>query len=251
MMKLKLRIRLCFLKRKGFNLSAESIFITGTDTGIGKTIITGLLLKFFRSKGVNAITQKWIQTGNVGVSEDIEEHFKIAGINGIDVKEKYKDIVPYIFSLPASPHLAAQEEDVVIDKEKIRESLTRLKKEFDTVLVEGSGGFLVPISNEYLLADLVTEEKMPVLIVSRNKLGAINHTLLTVQAVKKRGLKILGIVFNRIDKNTNEKVAVDNMKIVEDITGEKVFGEIKNIDDDEKLYEEFVPIADKIFSEWR
>ena len=225
----------------------NSIFITGTDTGVGKTIVTGLLLKFLRCQKINAVTQKWVQTGNSKISEDIEKHFKIAGTHADKVHKNYSDMVPYIFSLAASPHLAAREENSLISKKKIKESFLRLKKEFDIVIVEGTGGFLVPINSEYLLADLVREVKMPVLIVVGNKLGAINHTLLTVEAIKNRNLKILGIVFNRTENELSDKIALDNVKIIKDITGENVFGEIKYNEDTEKLYEEFIPIADKMF----
>jgi len=229
----------------------SSIFITGTDTGIGKTVVAGMLLKFFRKNNINAITQKWVQTGNIEFSEDIENHFKIADIDVDKVHRKYRDMVPYIFPLVASPHLAAQEENSLIDKKKIKESFLRLRKEFDIVIVEGTGGFLVPINSEYLLADLVKEEKIPVLIVVGNKLGAINHTLLTVEAIKRRKLKILGIMFNRIDNELEDKIALDNMKIIKEITGENVFGEIKYNKNIEELYEEFISIAEKIFGKCR
>ena len=166
----------------------NSIFITGTDTGVGKTLITGLLARFFAEKENNVITQKWIQTGSRDFSEDIETHLKIMG-RSKDVISGLEDFVsPYTYTFPASPHLAAEIDNTAVDEGKIKSAFNELSNKFDVVLVEGVGGFLVPINERKTVADIAEELNIPVIIVAENRLGAINQTLLTIEAIKKRNI---------------------------------------------------------------
>ncbi|MBU1083940.1 MAG: dethiobiotin synthase, partial [Candidatus Omnitrophica bacterium] len=115
----------------------KDVFITGTDTGVGKTIVAGLLLRFLREKGLNAVTQKWVQTGSYDVSEDVRAHMGFIDGATESMKKYAEDIAPYIFRFPASPHLAASLENVEISFEKIERCFKRLSSEFDRVIVEG------------------------------------------------------------------------------------------------------------------
>ncbi|MFH1552077.1 MAG: dethiobiotin synthase [Candidatus Omnitrophota bacterium] len=224
----------------------NAIFITGTDTGVGKTIVTGLLGRLFTERGIKTITQKWVQTGCAGVSEDIAVHMGFIR-NGERYIEKYhSDMAPYVLEFPSSPHLAALLEKKHIDAAIIERSFRRLEKDFDLVLVEGSGGLMVPINDEKMIVDIVERLRLSVLVVAQNRLGAINQTLLTVEALRQRGLEILGIVFNRVSQEGDELILKDNKRIIGELTGEDVLGELTYSKDMEKLYETFLPVGERI-----
>lgn len=191
----------------------NGIFITGTDTGVGKTVATGLLAKFLLEQRVSVITQKWAQTGG-GRGADIDRHLKLMGIKKSQIRQYLPYIQPYVFKFPGSPHLAARLEGKKIDPEKIKKSFRFLASKFDFVLVEGSGGVLVPFDNNRFLIDIARDLGLAVLIVAANKLGAINHTLLTIEAVKKRKMNLLGVVFNNYRSKDSKIILRDNLKIL-------------------------------------
>jgi len=192
----------------------QHFIILGTSTNCGKTYVTGLLAKFFYEQGIKVITQKWVQTGAKSFSPDVKKHLKIAGIPFSEIK-KYKDLVnPYCFKFPASPHLAAKMENKKINPSKIIKAYQKLAAEFDLVLVEGAGGVLVPLTENVLLIDLVKKLNLPVLLVIDNKLGAINETLLSIEALQKRKINILGLVFNQRKKNVPQQILGDNIKTI-------------------------------------
>ena len=197
----------------------KAVFICGTDTGVGKTYIAGKLFKELSGKGVKVVTQKWVQTGAKGFSPDIAQHLKMAGKTRKYVKDILPLVNPYSFKFASSPHLAARLEKKKIDVQKLKSSFKKLSKMFDFVIVEGVGGALVPLNEKTLVIDVVKELKIPVIVVAANKLGAINQALMTVEALRKRKLKILGIVFNNIDRKTDKKILRDNIKTVMKITG--------------------------------
>ncbi|MEK7375721.1 MAG: dethiobiotin synthase, partial [Candidatus Margulisiibacteriota bacterium] len=133
---------------------------------------------------------------------------------------------PYCFKFASSPHLAARLEKKRINVKKIKSAFRKLSKMFDFVIVEGVGGALVPINENTLVIDIVKQLKIPVLIVAGNKLGCINHTLMTIEVLKKRGIKIAGIIFNNVDKNEKPGILRDNPAIIQNITGINVLGVI-------------------------
>ena len=225
----------------------RGIFVTGTDTGVGKTIITGLLGRYLLNKGYKVITQKWIQTGcRDSLAADIKLHLKIMhrGKNDLD---GYSGLIsPYVFKTPGSPHLASQIENRIINPDKIKESFRLLSRHFDFTIAEGIGGVLVPFNKKRLVIDIVRELDLAVLVVAQNKLGAINHTLLTIEALEKRKIKILGIIFNN-PKKEDKRIVKDNPLIIKALANQKVFGTLPWIERYEKLYARFIPIANKIY----
>lgn len=226
----------------------KAIFITGTDTAVGKSVVTGCLARYFQEKGYNAITQKWVQSGcRKGFSADIKTHLKIMRKDENTLKEYRNLPSPYIFKAAYSAHLASRFENKIIDARKIIKSFKLLSSKFDTVIVEGIGGALVPFSRKGLLIDIAGQLRLPVLVIVRNRLGAINHTLLTVEALRHRKMKILGLVFNNIDKE-DKRILEDNPRIIKILTREKILGILPKIADCDKLYKKFIPIADKIFN---
>ena len=228
----------------------KAIFITGTDTGVGKTIVAGLLGRFLLDRGYRAITQKWIQTGPGGFPKDIARHLDLMKKKKRDIKDYLPYVSPYSFKFPASGHLAAKLEQKTIKKDRIKKSFLFLKDRFDSVIVEGIGGALVPFNQKGLVIDIAEELNLPVLLVVANKLGCINHTLLTIEAIKKRGMKIVGIIFNNnkaVERKENI-ISKDNPRIIKKLTGEKVLGILPYCRNGELLYKSFVPIGDRIDS---
>lgn len=225
---------------------AGAIFITGTDTGVGKTVVTGCLARYLFEKGYNVITQKWIQTGCDSFSNsDIAMHLKIMGSRATAIKEYLPYAAPYLFETAHSPHLASKIKGRGISADKISKSFNFLSRHFDFVIVEGVGGALVPFTDKRLVIDVVKELDLPVVIVASNKLGAINHTLLTIVALRARGIKILGIVFNNA-KGEDRRILKDNPRVIKALTGENIFGIMPWEPARGKLYARFVPVAEKI-----
>ncbi|MCX5748652.1 MAG: dethiobiotin synthase [Candidatus Saganbacteria bacterium] len=199
----------------------KHVFVCGTDTGVGKTVVTGLLARSLLEQGYSVITQKWVQTGSKKPL-DIEEHLRIMGIKKKDVKKVIGLMCPYIFKFPASPHLAARAEGKKADDRQIKQSFKKLAKMFDRVIVEGIGGALVPLNEKALMIDLVKKLEMPVVLVVPNRLGSINQALLTIEALKQRKIKILAVVFNdHFGKGQNKKVLNENVRMVQKISGVK------------------------------
>ena len=227
----------------------KAVFVTGTDTEVGKTVVCGLLGRYLLDKGYKVITQKWIQTGLADYPSDIATHLKIMKKTTDDIKADLAYVEPYNFDFPASPHLAANLEKKEIDAEKIKTSFKTLAEKFDFVIAEGIGGALVPFNEKNLVIDIAKELNLPVIIVAKNKLGAINHTLLTIEALKTRGMKILGIIFNSKCEKEDEIILKDNIRIIEKISGQKTLGNLPWLDYMDLLYEAFKSTGEKFFNQ--
>lgn len=170
-------------------------FVSGIDTSCGKTFATGVLARRELEKGKRVITQKFVQTGCEGISEDIEAHRKAMGL-GLFPEDKDGTTCPYVFKFPASAHLASRMENVEIDVGKISASTKILAEKFDTVFIEGAGGLMVPVSENFLTIDYVVKENLPLILVCSAKLGSINHSLLSLEVCKKRGVNVAKVVYN-------------------------------------------------------
>ncbi len=228
-------------------MKPKAIFVTGTDTGAGKTVITGLLARFLKEKGNSVITQKWIQTGcgSKSYALDIGLHLKIMGCDRNYIKNYLPHVSPYIFKTPCSPHLACKIENRSISAEKIKKSFDILSREFEFIIIEGIGGALVPFNKKRLVIDIAKELDLPVLVVAQNKLGTINHTLLTIEALKNRGMKMFGVIFNNA-KDENKKILADNPRIIKALSGEKILGVLPWMKNYGRLYKKFIPIGDQV-----
>lgn len=224
----------------------KAVFITGTDTGVGKTVVCGLLARYLLDRGCNAITQKWIQTGSKAFPPDITTHLKLMAKTRGDIKKHLPNIIPYNFAMPASPHLAAATENKRISASKISCCFQKLSDAYDFVIVEGIGGAMVPFNRKKLVIDIAADLNLPVIIVAQNKLGAINHTLLTIEAIREKGLPILGIIFNGNSGKENKFVQKDNPKIVKALTGETILGNLPWLKNKDLLHKAFEPIGKKL-----
>ncbi|MGL4779250.1 MAG: dethiobiotin synthase [Bacteroidales bacterium] len=184
-------------------------FITGIDTNVGKTAATGVIARELLNKGVNTITQKMIQTGCTEESEDIVEHRRIMN-TALNEDDKDGTTCPYIFTYPCSPHLAATIDNRTIDLNIIDKATEKLANKYDVVLLEGAGGIMVPITKEYLTLDYMQDKGYPVILVTSGKLGSINHTLMSLELIRQRGLDIAMLVYNLYPK-ADEVIEADTM----------------------------------------
>ncbi len=188
---------------------SEILFISGIDTDAGKTYATARLAKEIMTEGKRVITQKFIQTGNTGMSEDILKHRELTG-TGLLPEDIDHTTAPVIFSYPASAQLAARIDGKEIDLNLIARCTARLASRYDTVLIEGAGGLMVPITDSYLTIDYIAEHRLPLVLVTNGRLGSINHTLLSLEAVKHRGIELRNVIYNTYFDN--DTVIADDTK---------------------------------------
>lgn len=176
----------------------KGIFVTGTDTGVGKTKIACLIAEDLRKKGISVGVMKPISSGG---RQDALLLKKSANAD-----DPLNEINPVYFKKPLAPWIAARLEKKKINFAKIYNAYKKLCRRHNFLIVEGAGGLLVPIANNMYMVDLAKKFNLPLIIVSRSGLGAINHTLLTINCARQRGLKILGFVLN-YTKHTRKDVA--------------------------------------------
>lgn len=175
-------------------MDKETIFVTGIDTDSGKSYATGWLANQIAATGRSVMTQKFVQTGNEGRSEDIELHRRI--MHRDMAAEEYALTAPMIFTYPSSPHLAARVDGREVDIKAIDEARKTLEERYDTLLVEGAGGMMVPLTERYLTIDYITDRRLDVALVTNAKLGSISHTLLALEAIERRGLNLRYLLYN-------------------------------------------------------
>jgi dethiobiotin synthetase len=187
-----------------------SFFITGTDTGVGKTRIAAMIVRAWRGAGVDAVGFKPVCCGD---RDDAERLGEAAG-----GRIPINDVNPMWLRPPLAPYTAAMVEGRTVDVSLIRETFSRLRAEHAAVIVEGVGGWLVPITRDFLVEDLAREFALPVLVVAANRLGALNHALLTVRAVKAAGLSCVGVILNQPRPVEAEDVAaLTNRAVLEEL----------------------------------
>ncbi|MDE6247476.1 MAG: dethiobiotin synthase [Muribaculaceae bacterium] len=174
---------------------AEKYFITGIGTDIGKSYATGWLANKLAEEGKSVITQKFIQTGNKEMSEDILLHRKIMNIP-LQTEDLLHITAPVILSYPASPHLAAKIDNTTIDLSAIEDATEQLARRYDVVLIEGAGGVMVPVTESYLTIDYIRDHNLPVVVVTNGQLGSISDTLLTLEALQSRAMRIAAVIYN-------------------------------------------------------
>lgn len=174
---------------------SQLIFISGIDTDAGKSYATGYIAQQLTAKGLNVITQKFIQTGCELYSEDIELHRKIMGVDALE-EDLNHTTAPVIFTYPASAQLAARIDGREIDLNIVSNASDTLAATHDIVLIEGAGGLMVPITDTYTTIDYVAEHQLPLGLVTNGKLGSINHTLLSLEAIQHRGIRLKWLIYN-------------------------------------------------------
>lgn len=196
-----------------------SHFITGTDTAVGKTHVAALLVSGLRKAAVDAVGFKPICCGG---RQDAEE-LRSAGGDALDLNT----VNPVWLRPPAAPYAAAMIESRSVDIDLIRKTFARLRADHATVIVEGCGGWLVPVAPDFSMSDLAAEFALPVLVVAANRLGVINHTLLTVSAIKRSGLQCAGVLLNHPHPCQDiDPAVVTNRAVIEELLDVPVLGEV-------------------------
>ena len=187
----------------------EGIFITGTDTGVGKTYVAAALANALRKENVRVGVMKPIASGD---RKDAKKLLKASGS-----KANINEVNPIFLKYPLAPFVSAKLERKNIDLKLVRSSFTELKKDSDLLIVEGVGGLLVPIKKNYFVLDMIKEFSLPVLVVARASLGTINHTLLTIDKLRREKVKILGVALSSGKKRTLAEKT--NPETIRQITG--------------------------------
>ena len=196
-----------------------SIFITGTDTAVGKTRVAALLVRALRANGVDAVGFKPICCGGREDAEALVE----ASAGAVILNE----VNPVWLRPPVAPFTAAMIEGRMVDVALVRETFTRLREKHAVVVVEGCGGWLVPVARDFSMGDLAAEFALPVVVVAANRLGVINHTLLTVAAIRAHGLACMGVLLNQALQPAPDDAAVlTNGAVLEELLDVPLFEEL-------------------------
>lgn len=175
--------------------SHKTLFVTGIDTDAGKTYATAWLAALMASRGLSVATQKFIQTGCTDSSEDIEAHRRLCGTAALP-EDIDGTTAPIIFTYPASAQLAARIDGREIDLSLVDRSTALLAGRYDRVLVEGAGGLMVPVSDDFFCIDYIASRRLPAVLVTNGVLGSINHTLLSLEAIAARDIELAAVVYN-------------------------------------------------------
>lgn len=178
---------------------ARGFFVTGTDTGVGKTRVSAALLHHLAEQGLRVAGMKPVAAGAESCDEGLVNDDVTALRAAANVDAPLDLVNPYAFAPPIAPHIAAQEAGVHIDLAHLAVRFDALAAKADVVVVEGAGGLLVPLNAAQTMADLAAQLQLPLILVVGMRLGCINHALLTVEAIERRGLKLAGWVANRLD----------------------------------------------------
>lgn len=214
------------------NKKIQNLFVAGTDTGVGKTVLALLMMQFFLAKGCNPFYLKPVQTGCKNANDaDSDAKFIYSHVESLNGKQPAESVI-YCFKNPKAPLYAAIDDGRSIDLSKIERVVSQKAETHFPVILEGAGGVLVPVAGKKLMADMISLVNGTLVIAARAGLGTINHTLLTIEAMEKRGIKPFGIVFiDAGEKETPPEMIRENKSAIEDISGIKVAGVVSRIHD--------------------
>jgi len=221
-------------------LSQRGLFITATDTGVGKTFISALIVKALMERGVSTGYLKPLATGAAGsddqpVCEDVEFVKRHTGIPG-----NTHELCPILLKAPLSPYAAARIQGIEVDLGKVMAAFMQDGNRHDFLVVEGVGGLLVPLTRQHTVLDLVQMLALPVLVVCRSGLGTINHSLLTLNALKSAKASILGFVTNGESDPTDPSIP-GNPEIIQEFSGVPFLGHIPYCPDAAGLFFQWIP----------
>lgn len=211
---------------------SKSLFVTGTGTDVGKTFVTGLMLKKLWENGRRAAYYKAAMSGNERRADGSlipGDAFRVKEMSGIE--QPLEEMCPYVYETAVSPHLAAKLEGNPVELERVLEGLRDLRARYDYVTVEGSGGILCPLrfdGQSIQLEDVIKAGNLGCLIVADAGLGTINAVVLTVEYMKAQHIPVKGILFNRFEPGN--PLHEDNRRMCEALTGQKVLACVKKGD---------------------
>ncbi len=202
----------------------NGLFVTGTDTDVGKTVLSALLLAALRRGGVNAAPMKPVQTGCEGSAPDLDYALSMASMQAST--EEYANMSPYRFEPACSPHLAAERAGAEINIAAVVTAAQALEADHDFIIAEGAGGILVPLNCRDTMLDLMQALKFPVLLAARPGLGTINHTLLSINALRRANLEVAGVVIVQSSPDKPGFIERDNIRTIAAFSGVPVLGSI-------------------------
>ncbi|MBU5483953.1 dethiobiotin synthase [Clostridium sp. MSJ-11] len=210
---------------------AKGVFVVGTDTDVGKTIVTAGLMHTLRSNGYNATYFKAALSGALEIGNKLIPGDTKLVSEVSKLEEAYENITPYIYREAVSPHLAAKLENNPMDLDIVKDKYLYLKNKYDFIVAEGSGGIICPLIDDergvYTIGNLIKDLNMSAIIVARAGVGTINHSVLTVKYIESLGIKIKGIIIN----NYKEELPYDdNIKMIEKFTKTPIIGKFKTIE---------------------
>ncbi len=216
------------------NKQINKIFIVGTDTGVGKTVLSLLMMQFFYAGGYTPFYLKPFQTGcRDPYDRDSDARFIYKNVEPLSEKDPAESMA-YCFKNPKAPYFAARDERKVntIDIKLIQEIVEKKVLSFTPVIVEGAGGLLVPVNEEILMIDMIRITGSKAVIAARAGLGTINHTLLSIEALNRRGVRPAGVIFMDSGENpTSRDMISENIEAIEKASGMRVAGVIGKIED--------------------
>jgi dethiobiotin synthetase len=212
---------------------SSGIFITGTDTGVGKTFVACSLAAYLRELGYRVGVMKPVETGCVERDGELFPEDAVRLKNAAGASEPIEKICPYRLPEPLAPSIAAERAGVKIDIDHLLAIYDEIRDQHDITLVEGAGGLMVPLLPSYTYADFARVAKLPLVVVAANRLGMINHLLLTLEHASCKDLKIFGYVLNRTSGEAS--LAADtNREVLAGLTGISCLGELPFVDIDQR-----------------
>lgn len=187
-------------------------FVTGTDTAVGKTRISEALITLFRQQGKQVAAMKPVASGCELTPQGLRNDDAVALMQQANVDLPYDMVNPYAFEPAIAPHIASKEADIEIDLEVIKHNFKQIQQQAEVVIVEGAGGWLVPLNDQQSMADLAITLGLPIILVVAIRLGCMNHALLTVQAIEQSGLPLYGWIANHMEHNTESAEIVNRLR---------------------------------------
>ncbi len=182
----------------------QGYFITGTDTGVGKTIISVALMQYFKNQGKSVAAMKPVASGAIWKDGQLVNDDALFLQQSASEKLQYELVNPYVFEEPVSPNIAAKKHGATICLDRVLQNFSQLQEKFDMVIVEGVGGWLVPLDSKTDVSDLAKILKLPVIVVVAIRLGCINHARLTFSAINQADVPVAGWVANCVDPDLVE-----------------------------------------------
>ena len=180
-------------------MTPPALFVTGTDTGVGKTRIAATLCRAFAARGTRVAAMKPVASGCTLTAEGLRNEDALTLLAAMNVRASYSEVNPYAFAPAIAPHIAAREAGVDIDFDVLDRAYERLMMRSQVLIVEGAGGWLSPLDATRGFADLAVHWQMDVVLVVGMRLGCLNHALLTAESIERRGLRLRGWVANAFD----------------------------------------------------
>ncbi|MDP8263592.1 MAG: dethiobiotin synthase [Candidatus Ancaeobacter aquaticus] len=224
----------------------KGIFATGTDTDIGKTFVSGLIAQAFLRRNIRTIVVKPIATGGRKLKGQCISPDTLYLKKKLNLPQQQNELNPVCFSAPLAPLSASRIEKKTINIKNVLKSVEHAAQNYDQIIVEGIGGVSVPITKDYFVSNLIKDIGFPVIIVARSSLGTINHTLLTINELERRGISILGVIYNDCTRTKKGLAQKTSPRIISECSKVPILGEIPYVS--EKDTKGYNALADMLYT---